>query len=149
MSTKLETFPSDNPVNLQALLSTLSPEKFAEVISIETFDWTPEMFRRAMSQLGPKQRAFCDCITRSSNQKLDDVRRKLKLQSIDEAEQVIADLRRQLIAMEINPQEVYAADLVVRDGKLTTEYYSTGTFLDVWERVNMQKAWKARNKRRG
>jgi hypothetical protein len=145
MTKNVETFPSDNPVNVLALLGALSPEKLAEAVAVETFDWTTAMYRKAMSQIGAKQKAFCRYVTIHGNDSLEDLQKGLKLQSAEEVEQVIADLRNQLIAMEINPQEVYAADLIVRNGNLEAYYYATGTFHDVWQKVNCPKEWNERH----
>jgi len=67
---------------------------------------------------------------------LENIQKALKLLSPQEAEQVIADLRTQCLAMEIDPQEIYAVERQLRDGKFKLFYFGTGTFREIASEVN-------------
>jgi hypothetical protein len=128
----------------------LHPEKFIECVRIESRDWTPAMFRKVWSKLGPKERAFCEIIVNGSNDTLEEIREKMKLKYALEVEGVIRDLQLKLWKMGINPQEVYAVDLSVEThgpdaGTLIAHYYATCTFQSIHEQVIYPEQYKEAN----
>jgi hypothetical protein len=127
------------------ILATLSLETIAEAVLVETFDWTPQMFKQVMGHLGPKQRQFCDVIVRGGAERTEDLQEKLGLKSGSEVKDVIATLRKQLRALGVNPQEVYVAELQIDcNGQIEHRYSSTETFHQIWSEINIPREIKRR-----
>ncbi|HVH89310.1 MAG TPA: hypothetical protein VM912_21520 [Terriglobales bacterium] len=142
-------FTADHPIDLQALIAKLSPDQLAEAFAIECYAVDSRMFREIWSHLGPQQQAFLDVLVWGFDNSLSDIKEALGLSSVEEAEQILVELRAQLRAMGIDPQEIYHADYRItgRDHKLEANYYANWPFAEAHQREFVSKNPKQRKLR--
>jgi|SRR5581483_4565456 len=136
-------FYKPSPIDVHALLASLTPEQLAECVEVGCYCWPPKMVRDVMANLGPKQQALCELLASSGDEDLEHIQQKLKLESFEEVERVIADLRSQLREMGIHPQEVYHVDFRVYDESKGIErhYYGNGEFIENFHKAMYPKKW--------
>ena len=79
----------------------------------------------------------------SGDESLEDIQEGLALGSIEEVEQVLADLRSQLREMGIHPQEVYYADFRLNHEErgIERQIYINHEFSDGLWRTKDPKSW--------
>jgi hypothetical protein len=134
--------PNNRPINVQALLSRLSPEQLAETVDISCYSWPQTQFRTVIKNVGPQQKELLFYLARNMNdEKLEQIQEALELGSIREVEQIFADLRVKLREMGINPQEIYHTDLRLSEetGEIELHYYCNFEFSDAYFRYMYPK----------